>query len=176
MGNRLSTVLLMATGTYSYGTVRTLVLDGNRYYARFAFMADDVPYAKAEQPGRMTRRLLSAMVAFADEVMGNITGALKRRGMWDNTLVCLQSDNGGLAFTGSNHVGNNWPLRGSKMHDWEGGVRVNGFVAGGFIATHAPHMAGQVLNGLFHTADFYATFCALAGQDPFDYEAHVVGQ
>ena len=36
-------------------------------------------------------------------------------------------------------------------------------------------MQGTVLNGLFHTADFYTTFCSLAGVDSFDYRAAAAG-
>ena len=45
---------------------------------------------------------------------------------------------------------------------------MNGFVGGGFLAQHAPHMVGATLNGLLHTCDWYATFCALAGAPVHD--------
>ena len=28
---------------------------------------------------------------------------------------------------------NNWPLKGGKLSNWEGGTRVNAFVSGGFL-------------------------------------------
>lgn len=44
-----------------------------------------------------------SMVYFMDEVIGNMTAILKRRNLWDQTLVSLvtfQSDNGGPSFEG----------------------------------------------------------------------------
>lgn len=54
-------------------------------------------------------------------------------------------------------------------------MRVNGLVGGGFIQKQAPKMAGKTLNGLVHCADWYATFCALAGIDPYDVRAAAAG-
>ena len=56
------------------------------------------------------RNQYHAMVALLDEVLGNITAAIKAKGWWDSTLMVLHSDNGGpvdLTESGSN----NWPLR-----------------------------------------------------------------
>ena len=56
------------------------------------------------------RNQYHAMVALLDEVLGNITAAIKAKGWWDSTLMVLHSDNGGpvdLAESGSS----NWPLR-----------------------------------------------------------------
>ena len=54
----------------------------------------------------------NAMTRVMDEGIGNVTAALKARGMWDDTLFVFSSDNGGwVGTTGSS----NWPLRGSKV-------------------------------------------------------------
>ena len=115
------------------------------------------------------RTTYQGMVNFMDEIIGNVTALLKKRGMWSNTLYIFSSDNGGPSFQGSHHLAaNNYPLRGSKASDWEGGYRAVGFLAGGFIATAIPHRAGAKLSGSVHIADWYATVCALAGVDPRD--------
>ena len=89
--------------------------------------------------------------------------------------MSLYDSNGGLAFDAEKHNANNWPLKGSKFTNFEGGIRVNGFVGGGFIAQHAPQMVGTTLNGLLHTCDWYATFCALAGAPVHDERAERAG-
>jgi len=65
------------------------------------------------------RQTYHAMVNFLDGVVGNLTSALKAKGMWETTLIAMQSDNGGPSFSGSSHTANNYPLRGSKMSNWE---------------------------------------------------------
>ena len=144
------------------------------YYEAFDFMEKNPAGAHVYQ-NISTRQTYAAMVKYMDDVVGNLTAALKAKGMWDDTLVFVQSDNGGLAFDGPKHNANNWPLKGSKFTNFEGGVRVNGFVGGGFVAAAAPAMVGRTLNGLVHTCDFYATFCALAGIPAHDSRAALAG-
>ena len=79
------------------------------------------------------RQLYAAMVNFADGVLGNITAALKEKGMWQDTLVVFSSDNGGPVYGMGSAGANNWPLKGGKMNNWEGGIRGNGFISGGFL-------------------------------------------
>ena len=59
-----------------------------------------------------------------DDAVGNITRALKRGGLWNNTLVVYTHDNGAPL----GHGGSNAPLRGTKFYYAEGGVRVPAFV------------------------------------------------
>jgi arylsulfatase A-like enzyme len=54
------------------------------------------------------RRLKLGMVAVLDEVVGNVTDALKARGMWARTVFWMVSDNGGETMD----AGNNLPLKG----------------------------------------------------------------
>ncbi len=105
------------------------------------------------------RGLYSAMVSFLDDSIGSLVGALKDKGMYNDALIALSSDNGGpigLQESGSN----NWPLRGGKYADLEGGVRATAFVSGGLVPAH---LRGSVSAVVMHIADWYATFAALAG-------------
>ena len=104
------------------------------------------------------------MVKYLDDVVGNLTAALKQHGLWDNLLFITSSDNGGPIHIAAN----NYPLKGSKFSDWQGGVRVNAFVTGGYLPEK---MRGQKTDGYIHLADWYATLCGLAGVDPTDEEA-----
>jgi arylsulfatase I/J len=114
------------------------------------------------------RTIYHAMVKFMDDVVLNVTTALKTKDMYQDTLIVFSSDNGGPSFSGSSHTANNFPHRGSKMSDWEGGTRVNGFVSGGFLQRVAPLMVGAKLEGLTHICDWYTTFSALAGVEARD--------
>ena len=104
-----------------------------------------------------------AMVSCADEATRNITLALQRQGMWQNTLMLWSSDNGAKRLIGSNA-----PFRGYKADMLEGGVRVPALLLGGALPQSAPpRYAGPV-----HIADWLATFAALAGiDDPSDPDA-----
>merc|ERR550537_2159035 len=111
------------------------------------------------------------MVMVMDEVVGNVTQALKAKGMCENTLVVMSSDNGGPVDLAEN-AANNWPLRGGKYSMFEGGIRVNAFVSGGFIPEP---VRGTKLDGMIHISDWYGTLCGLAGVSPHDAEAAASG-
>ena len=106
------------------------------------------------------RRTYQAMVSVADNVTGTVVQLLKERGMWDNTLMVLSADNGGAPCAGSNY-----PLKGSKMTMFEGGVRSLAFANGGALPDS---MRGQTSEGFIHIADWYPTFCKMAGVDSSD--------
>jgi len=85
------------------------------------------------------RRVYHAMVYNVDLAIGRIVGALKTKKMY------LQGRG----------AGNNFPLKGGKAGNWEGGIRVNGFVSGGFLPKQR---RGVKLDGLITAWDWYATF------------------
>jgi hypothetical protein len=81
--------------------------------------------------------------------------------MWENTLMVFTADNGGIGGVGNNH-----PLRGHKHDPWEGGTRATAFITGGVV----PAALRGTSSGpkLIAIADWYTTFCVLAGADPTD--------
>jgi len=91
--------------------------------------------------------------------------ALKDKGMWENTLMVVSADNGGPQYMSTKGYqmwgsGNNLPLRGGKTSEFEGGIRLNSFVTGGFLPAK---VRGTESDALMHLADWYGTFCFLAG-------------
>ena len=113
-----------------------------------------------------TRRIYHAMVNYLDDVIGNVTSLLEKKGMWNNTLMVVSADNGGPEYPGGG--ANNYPLHGGKISSWQGGVRVNAFVSGGFLPMA---VRGTKVDGYVAVCDWYATFCNLAGVNPMDSKA-----
>ena len=64
------------------------------------------------------REVYVKMVEHLDSRIGKIFKTLKKEGQLDNTLIIFTSDNGGMLS------GNCWPLKKSKQHLEEGGIRV----------------------------------------------------
>ena len=101
-------------------------------------------------------KVFCGMVAAVDSTTKNVTDALKAAGMYEDTLIVWQTDNGSpIQVAGSNH-----PLRGCKGTNWEGGVRVPAFISGGLVP---PSERGTTKGGLLHVADWYSTFLGIAG-------------
>eukprot|EP00505_MAST-04D_sp_SCG-Rhode-Island_P000595 Stramenopile-MAST_4_protein_595 len=151
------------------------------YQEKFSFIKEDY------------RRMYAAMANFLDDQLANITGEFKEAGLWENTLMIFTADNGGYVksedggcntsswngpegedidkgtscFNGETGA-NNFPLRGGKYSNFEGGIRVNAFASGGYLPKN---VIGTVQNEPIHVSDWYGTFCKLAGVDPFDKEA-----
>ena len=108
------------------------------------------------------RRKYAAMVQYMDHAVGKMVAAFQAKGLWENTLMIVSSDNGGPIygspisptppfFRGAFGAANNLPLRGGKLSDWEGGVRVTAFVSGGYIPVS---MRGKTLDDYIHIADW----------------------
>ena len=73
-------------------------------------------------------------------------------GRWgaQDTLIVWSSDNGG------DGAANNFPLRGAKFSNWEGGIRVGAFVSGGWLP---PQRRGIKLDGLATLWDLCVKSC-----------------
>merc|ERR1719258_217587 len=97
------------------------------------------------------------MVSALDEGVRNVTQALKKAGMWDNTLVFFTADNGGPAAGFNGNWASNWPLRGMKRTLWEGGVRAVGLLAGAGL-----RKKGYVNRELYHAVDWMPSVLSLA--------------
>jgi arylsulfatase B len=78
--------------------------------------------------------------------------------------AAVSADNGGPIYWSGVGGANNWPLKGGKGSNWQGGVRVNSWASGGFIPAS---QRGKKLDGLVAVWDWYGTFATLAGVTDF---------
>ena len=95
-----------------------------------AFIACFICPAYFPTGGQCTRNYMLSMLAALDDAVGNVTSALKRTGMFGDSVVVFLSDNGGAVADGTpQHINgqggamNNFPLRGGKsayfeVDDW----------------------------------------------------------
>ncbi|GAV06245.1 hypothetical protein RvY_16266 [Ramazzottius varieornatus] len=110
------------------------------------------------------RRKYAGMVAALDDSVGAVVQALERKGILNNTVIVFFSDNGGgaaeqLMFPlNKPSFGSNWPLRGAKNTQFEGGVRVAAVVWSSLL-----RKAGRVSTELYHITDLLPTVTNLAG-------------
>jgi arylsulfatase A len=116
-------------------------------------------YPEATERGQA---LYYANVTNMDAAVGRLVAALDELQLSDNTFVFFSSDNGPETL---NRYPNGWrshgspgPLRGMKLHIYDGGIRVPGIVRfPGRIA------AGSECSEPVCSLDILPTFCVLAG-------------
>ena len=101
----------------------------------------------------------AAMVTRMDAAIGGMLDFLRQRGLAENTLVILTSDNGGHSEGGHHyeHFQSNAPFRGGKRDLSEGGIRVP-FLAW-WPGTIQPGVTGQISASW----DIFPTLAELAG-------------
>mmetsp|Transcript_50791 Transcript_50791/g.99557 ORF Transcript_50791/g.99557 Transcript_50791/m.99557 type:complete len:546 (-) Transcript_50791:14-1651(-) len=124
------------------------------YRDRFTETIPDTPDGVGQH-----RRTVAGMVACLDEAIGNVTEALRKNGMLDDTLIVFTTDNGGPAQGFNDNMASNWPLRGMKRTLWQGGVRGVSFVTGAGLKK-----TGYISQGLMHVADWFPSLLTAASQ------------
>ena len=98
----------------------------------FLFWAPHIAHAPLEVPQAYVdkfafipdrqRQLYAAMVTYVDGMIGRVVDALKAKNMWSNLLWISSADNGGPIYNSGAAGANNWPMRGGKMSNWQGGA------------------------------------------------------
>jgi arylsulfatase B/arylsulfatase I/J len=114
----------------------------------------------------VNRTVLCAMASQLDESIGRTVQMLKDYGLYDNTVIWVVSDNGGMTHWGDTFpasASSNFPLRGGKTTLFEGGVRVPAWVMGGGLPATAK---GTKRKELLHAVDMFPTMAGLAGLTP----------
>ena len=112
----------------------------------------------ARLTGRKSKRQLYAAVVDAlDQAIGRVLKTLDEQGIADNTIVLFFSDNGGSVQYGRAGA-SNYPLRGSKLEAYEGGIRVPALIR---WPGRVP--AGRRLNQMMTVMDVFPTLAAASG-------------
>jgi arylsulfatase B/arylsulfatase I/J len=110
-----------------------------------------------------------AMVTATDTAIASIEKDFIDAGLWDNTVLVFTGDNGGNPMAPGKYGafgtmwpgGSNYPLRGAKATDWEGGIRCTSFIRG-TTAGSWPVNVGETKE-LTHLTDVFATMAYIAG-------------
>ena len=103
------------------------------------------------------RHTVARIVVTLDRAVRRVLGALEKHAFLNNTIIAFASDNGACPAEG----GSNWPLRGNKFSNFEGGVRVPAFV---WSALMPDKLRGTTFRGIFHAADWLPTFASAVGR------------
>lgn len=134
------------------------------FYVHLSTDGAHAPYSPPETllgtpvAGRSKMTPHSDMVHEVDVIVGKLVEALEKRGLIEQTLIIVTSDNGGIPS--ERHLGHDavGGLRGAKTEIWEGGHRVP------FIAVWKGRIsAGTVRHQVIGTHDIVPTFVDLAG-------------
>lgn len=100
--------------------------------AAMGLMEDNyIPEEAGVRKAQQNNEVYAAMIESVDIGVGKMIEALKESGQFDNTVIVLISDNGGLSNRGLNKrelATNNDPYKAGKGHLYEGGIRVPLFI------------------------------------------------
>ncbi|QVY65979.1 sulfatase [Polaribacter sp. Q13] len=105
-----------------------------------------------------------------DKNIGKLVAALKKEGLYENTIIVFTGDNGGRSSFMGGHPTSNEPLKGGKTYVFEGGMRTP-------LLIHWPghSKAGMQTNVPVTSMDFYPTLLEMAGL-PQKPKQHVDGK
>jgi arylsulfatase A-like enzyme len=104
----------------------------------------------------------AGLVESMDDAVGVVLVRLKELGLDDNTIIVFTSDNGGVA-SGDAFSTSNFPLRGGKGYQWEGGIREPYLIKAPMIK-NTPKTIDYPVSGI----DLYPTLLDMVGaaKDP----------
>lgn len=100
----------------------------------------------------------AAMVEHTDDAVGKIIDKLKKKGLYNNTIILFSSDNGGLIGKSKKPVTSNIPLKTGKGDIYEGGVRIPTII---YSPKH--QFKNKEVDEPIISMDYYPTLMDLAG-------------
>ena len=114
--------------------------------------------AQIPQSSNPARDIYKAMVYDVDLAVSQIVNSLKDKNLYNDTVIVFTSDNGGAI----SHGASNFPLRGTKGTQFEGGTRVPTFI---LAPPHLLQTGPSVSNMLVHITDWMPTLLKMAGYE-----------
>lgn len=163
-------------------TVERIRVCGQKEEPFFLFVGYNAPHYPMHAPRKYMdrfahlpwdRQVMAAMISAVDDGVGDIVDELKRQGIYENTCIFYQSDNGPSRESRNWMDGREDPyygglpggLKGHKYSLFEGGIRVPG------IFSYPGKVPGnQVIHEPCGAMDIFPTLLKEAGGNPGDYE------
>eukprot|EP01084_Bolivina_argentea_P227464 384154_1 len=117
------------------------------------------------------RKIYCDKMVYLDESIGRIVDTLKKNGLYNNTLIALSTDNGGMPYWVNKNTkmiplswGCNIPYRAGKITLFEGGVKGIGLLSGALVDKSG--LSGTTNDILTHCSDWLPTFVeGIAGKE-----------
>ena len=149
-----------------HGPIETTEAKWKKY--RDKAEAQGIPESGFEMEARLPIRnvqdnpVYAGLVESMDDAVGVVLSKLKELGLADNTIIVFTSDNGGVA-SGDAFSTTNYPLRGGKGYQWEGGIREPYLIKAPMLK-NTPKAIDYPVSGI----DLYPTLLDLVGveKDP----------
>ncbi len=147
----------------------------------FLFVAYNAPHYPMHAPEKYLerfpdlpwdRQIMAAMLSAVDDGVGEITAALKETGVFDNTIIYFQSDNGPSRESrnfldgteDAYYGGTTGKFSGHKFSLFEGGIRVPALLSWGKSITP------KTVDAPYIATDIFPTVLEACGGNPSDYE------
>jgi arylsulfatase A-like enzyme len=149
-----------------HGPIETTEAKWRKY--REKAEAQGIPESGFDMEARLPIRniqdnpIYAGLVESMDDAVGVVLQRLKDLGLDDNTIIMFTSDNGGVA-SGDAFSTTNYPLRGGKGYQWEGGIREPYLIKAPMLK-NSPKTIDYPVSGI----DLYPTLLDLTGveKDP----------
>eukprot|EP01084_Bolivina_argentea_P257000 432883_1 len=119
-------------------------------------------YETCDNITNIERHIYCQKLVSVDDIIGNMINTLKVNNMWNDTVIVVSTDNGGLPFYNNsdgkhNGYGLNLPYRAGKATLFEGGVHGNAFISGGNYKLLPNNLRGKNNTVLCHAIDILPT-------------------
>jgi len=129
-------------------------------------------YSTCDPITNSMRKIYCNKMVYLDETIGKFVDTLKQNGLYENTLIALTTDNGGMPYWLNQNTpspiilsfGCNLPYRAGKATLFEGGIKGVGLLSGALIEKKG--LNGTQNDILSHCSDWLVTFVeGIAGKE-----------